>query len=69
MTAQEQKIILFIERYWQQNWTSPTVREIGAHMGWSSSATVARRLSRMVSSGMLERKTLGRSRVLYRKMS
>lgn len=66
MTNRQNEIAYFIDRFWEENWTSPTVREICRETGLSSPSTVYVHLKTMVERGILERKQVG-SRVLYRR--
>jgi len=59
-------LIAFIDVYWRDNWTSPTVREIGKAMDWSPSNAHVH-LQNLVNEGFLESKRLSRNRVLYRR--
>lgn len=58
-------IIGFIDGYWIENWTSPSVREIAAYVGLSISSTHYR-LHKLVDMCLLERKELSSQRVYYR---
>lgn len=64
--SRDKEILSFIDDYWDDNWTSPTVREIGRAVGLASPASVAWHLSDLVRKGMLVRKELSGRRVLYR---
>jgi repressor LexA len=66
MTSRERDIVLYINEYWQNNWTSPTVREIGMHLGIASPATVHYHLRRLTERGVLQSRKLSSRRVLYR---
>lgn len=66
MTTRQKQIADFIDLYWQTHWTSPNVRQIGEHVGLSSSSTVHQHLTNMVRAGILERHRTDRFRVLYR---
>lgn len=66
MTPRQKQILIFIAEYWEENWTSPAVREIAAAVGLSSASTVHVHLENMVRDGHLERKTISTYRVLYR---
>jgi DNA-binding IclR family transcriptional regulator len=59
------RILNFIDGYWGENWTSPTVEEIAAHVGRSKSNT-HRYLLDMTRERLLVGKQLSPSRVLYR---
>ena len=59
------EIARFIDSFWSDHWTSPTVREIAQEVGLSSPATVHVYLKQMVQAGILEEHKIGR-RVLYR---
>ena len=59
-------ILAYIEAYWQAEWTSPTVRELGKVLGLSSPATVHKHLERLEATGELEVKRVSPRRVLYR---
>ena len=67
MTPRQQRIADFIERYWEENWTSPSIREIGREIGLSSPSSVHVHLRAMVRKGILERKDVSEKRVLYRR--
>lgn len=60
------KLRAFLESYWEENWTSPTVREIADHMGWTSPATAHEFLYGAERDGFVEAKRLSDRRVLYR---
>lgn len=64
---QMNQLLDFIDAYWLENWTSPTVREIGEHMGWASSSTAHSHLVGLVRMGYLEEQRLSEKRVLYRR--
>ena len=59
-------LLSYIESYWFENWTSPTVREIGNALGLASPATVHDYLERLVVEGHLEVRRVSARRVLYR---
>lgn len=61
-----QKLLDFLRSYWEQNWTSPTVREIAQHMGWTSPSTAHQFLQDAERDGFIETKRLSDRRVLYR---
>lgn len=67
MTARQKEILEFIEDFWEENWTSPNVRQIAAAMGMKSPSTVHHHLYKMVKARILERKEVDRYRVLYRR--
>lgn len=66
MTDRHRQILSFIDYYWFENWTSPTVREIGNAVGLSSSSAVHSNLMQLTRAGYLERKRLSSARTLYR---
>ena len=66
MTDRQRRIVEYIDAYWEENWTSPTVREIMAKVGLSSTSSVQGQLTRMTLMGVLECKRLPGRRVLYR---
>lgn len=70
VTGEELKrelVLAFIDSWWITNWTSPSIREIGAAMGWSSPDVTHRYVTRLVDQGYLEVKRLSAKRVLYRR--
>lgn len=56
-----------IDREWVVNWSSPTVRELAAELGFASCSSTQFRLDNLVRAGKLERKKLSARRVLYRR--
>lgn len=58
-------IMRFIDCYWMDHWTSPTVREIATHVS-RSPAVVHTHLRQLVWTGKLERHQPSPARVLYR---
>lgn len=66
MNYRQREILSFIDYYWLENWTSPTVREIGNAVGLSSSSAVHSNLMQLTRAGYLERKRLSSARTLYR---
>jgi SOS-response transcriptional repressor LexA len=62
----DREILLFIDKSWRDNWTSPTVRELMVFMDCSSPSSALRRLRHLVRIGVLERRKVGSNRVLYR---
>lgn len=67
MTDREAQIVRFIDGYWHECWSSPSVREIAAHCGLSSPSTVYVHLEKLVRRGVLERTRLSDRRVPYRR--
>lgn len=67
MSERERRILDYIERYWVENWTSPSVREIAREVGLASTDSVHRYLLEMTRKGMLERRDVSSARVLYRR--
>jgi SOS-response transcriptional repressor LexA len=66
MTERQQRIASFIDRYWEEHWTSPSVREVAREAKLRSSSSAHLLLTQMVRAGILECKRVGRTRVLYR---
>lgn len=60
------RLVEFLERSWDDNWVSPTVREIAGHMGWSSVGTAHRFLADAERDGYIQAKRVSPRRVLYR---
>lgn len=61
-----ERLLTFIDNFWIENWTSPTVREIGKWMGWTSTATTHYHLKKLVDESFLSYRETP-SRVLYRR--
>lgn len=49
----EREVLRFIREQVKQRGYPPTVREIGGHMGWSSSSTTHHHLNYLVRRGLL----------------
>ena len=58
----QENICSFVKEYLEKNGKPPTVREIGAAVGISSSSTVAGYLNRMVRDGKLKKTDEARNR-------
>lgn len=56
MTERDQRLLDFIDSYWEQFWTSPAYSQICEHMSWSSKETAHRHLHRLMALGLLEKK-------------
>lgn len=67
MTHRQRAILDFIDYFWEENWTSPNVRQITEAVGLASKSTTHDHLQRMVRAGILERKAVDRYRVMYRR--
>lgn len=69
--GKKKDIMLFIDQYWIDNWTSPSMSAIAEHVGLASKATVNTHLNDLVRLGYLERKQIDDKevgpRVLYRR--
>lgn len=65
MTSRQQEIVHFIESFWDEHWTSPTVAQIAEAIGVKSKDTIHHHLMKMVDEGILERRKIG-ARVIYR---
>ena len=64
-----ERLIAYLEEYWVSNWTSPTVREVMTHMGWTSASTAHNFLRDARRDGFIETMHLSSRRVLYRPTS
>lgn len=60
------RLIEFLEHSWEKDWTSPTVRDVADHMGWSSTGTAYNFLRDAARDGFIETKRVSVRRVLYR---
>ena len=62
------RAVAFIDGYWVKYWTSPSYREIGDAVGFSSKSSVHRLLKQLVQDGVLEARSQERYQrsVLYR---
>lgn len=54
--AVDQTVLDFITATMEARGYPPTVREVGEHMGWTSSSTVANRLARLKREGRVTSK-------------
>ena len=64
--ARLQRLTAYLEEYWEEHWTSPTVREIMEHMGWTSPSTAYNFLHNAERDHFIQIKRVSRQRVLYR---
>ena len=55
MKTSPQKVYHFIDRYIASNKEAPTISEIGAHLGLSSSASVHEILIKLENQGLIRR--------------
>jgi SOS-response transcriptional repressor LexA len=67
MTLRQKRIVEFIDAFWEENWTSPNVRQIGEAVGLTSKSSTHRQLMSLVQEGVLERKEVDRYKILYRR--
>lgn len=64
---QAERLLSYIDAYWAEQYTSPSVREIAAHLGCSVS-NAHYHLGHLVRKGLLERIDVSDRRVLYRRV-
>ncbi|SEH77956.1 repressor LexA [Halobacillus karajensis] len=55
LTEKQEQILLFVIKSIQERGVSPTVREVGDHVGLTSSSTVHKHLNNLVEKGYLEK--------------
>ena len=67
LTNRQKEIYEFLRDKIRNRGYGPTVREIGDHMGWSSSSTTHYHLAALVREGLLKRHDASERRVLYRR--
>lgn len=58
-TARWQRVARYIVDFTSTKGYAPSVREIGAEMGWSSTSTVANHLDQMEAAGLITRESHG----------
>jgi len=64
LTARQAQILNFIRQHTATHGYPPTIREIGAHAGLASTASVHKHVARLVERGLLRRGTPGASRAI-----
>ena len=63
LTRRQKEILAYIQRYYQEQGVSPTLREIQAHLGLASVSTVARHVDLLREAGRISSKRGRRSLV------
>lgn len=65
LSDREQQVLDFVRGYWRENQFSPSIREIGAHIGIDSTSLVQFYLDKLQEAGKIRRnKSIARSIVV-----